>query len=62
MARVTIEDLDGGGAPIDARSMLALISSGILAGGRVRVTADGDDEGPVLAAIATLLEAGVCHP
>lgn len=62
VARVTFEDLAGGGSPIDARSMLALISLGIQAGDQVRVTADGPDEEPVLAAIAALLEAGVCHP
>jgi phosphocarrier protein HPr len=61
-AHVTLEDLAGGGAPIDARSMLALISSGIQSGDRVRVTVEGTDEEPVLAAIAALLETGVCHP
>lgn len=62
VARVTFEDLAGRGAPTDARSMLGLISSGIQAGGQVRITADGPDEGPVIDAIAMLLEAGVCHP
>ena len=61
-ARVTIENLAGGGSAIDARSMLALISAGIQAGDLVRVSADGPDEGPVLDTIATLLESGVCHP
>ena len=61
-ARVTIQDVAGGKAPIDARSMLGLISSGIQSGDVVRVEADGPDEVPVLAAIAGLLESGVCHP
>ena len=62
MARVTMEDLDGARSPVDARSLLALISSGIRSGGRIRVTADGTDEEAVLAALCDLLEAGVCHP
>lgn len=61
-ARVTIQDVAGGRAPIDARSMLGLISSGIQAGDVVRVEADGSDEDAVLSAIAGLLESGVCHP
>lgn len=61
-ARVTIQDVAGGKAPIDAHSMLGLISSGIESGDVVRVEVDGSDESAVLAAIATLLESGVCHP
>lgn len=61
-ARVTFEDLDGGSAAVDARSILALISSGIRFGGRVRITADGADEGVAIATVGDLLEAGVDHP
>ena len=62
LARVTIQSLASGRAPVDARSMLALVGSGIAAGDRVRVSVDGPDEASVLADIATLLESGVCHP
>lgn len=61
-ARVTLEDLDAGGAQVDARSMLGLVSAGIRTGDRVLVTADGADESAALAAVRTLLDAGVCHP
>jgi phosphotransferase system HPr (HPr) family protein len=61
-SRVTIEPVATNRPPIDARSMLALISSGIQAGDPVRVAADGPDEEVVLAKIAALLESGVCHP
>jgi phosphotransferase system HPr (HPr) family protein len=61
-AKVTLEDLDGGGAAIDAAGMLALISSGIRAGDRVRITAEGADADAVVASLGDLLEAGVCHP
>lgn len=59
---VTVESLEGGSPPVDARGMLALISSGIRAGERVRITADGPDEAEVLASLGDLLEAGVDHP
>ena len=61
-ARVRLERIEIGGSPIDARSMLALISAGIQAGEQVRVTADGPDEAAVVDTIGALLEAGVCHP
>ncbi|HEY7702930.1 MAG TPA: HPr family phosphocarrier protein [Candidatus Limnocylindrales bacterium] len=61
-ASVTLEDLDGSGASIDARGMLALISSGIRNGDRIRITADGADEVAVTAVLGDLFESGVCHP
>jgi phosphotransferase system HPr-like phosphotransfer protein len=42
--------------------MLALISSGIRTGDRIRVTADGADEVAALAAVGDLIQSGVCHP
>lgn len=62
LSRVTIQHLAAGQPPLDARSMLALVGSGIKAGDQVRVSADGPDEESVLATIASLLESGVCHP
>lgn len=61
-ASVSFENLDGSGSSVDARGMLALISSGIRSGDRIRITADGTDEAAAIAAIGDLLEAGVCHP
>lgn len=61
-ASVSLENLDGNGTSVDARGMLALISSGIRTGDRIRITADGADEVAVLAALGDLLESGVCHP
>jgi phosphotransferase system HPr-like phosphotransfer protein len=42
--------------------MLSLISSGIRAGDRVRVTAGGADEVEALAAVGNLIQSGVDHP
>jgi phosphotransferase system HPr (HPr) family protein len=61
-ASVSLEDLDGNGPSIDARGMLALISSGIRNGDRIRITADGPDEVAVTAVLGDLFEYGVCHP
>jgi phosphotransferase system HPr (HPr) family protein len=61
-SRITIQRLEDGGPPVDARSMIALVSSGIRLGERIRVAADGEDEAGALAALQTLIEGGVCHP
>lgn len=61
-ASVSLENLDGNAAPIDARGMLGLISSGIRSGDRVRITADGVDEEGAIKAVGDLLDSGVCHP
>jgi phosphocarrier protein FPr len=61
-ATVSLENLDGSGSPIDARGMLALISSGIRSGDRIRITADGTDEAIAIKTLGDLLESGVCHP
>lgn len=61
-ANVSLTNLDRGDATIDARGMLALISSGIRTGDRIRVSADGADEVAALSAVGDLIQSGVCHP
>ena len=61
-ATVSLTNLDGADATIDARAMLALISSGIRTGDRIRVSADGADEAAALAEVGDLIQSGVCHP
>ncbi len=60
-ARVTLQELHAR-APVDARSMISLVSAGIRSGDTVRIAADGADEADAAEAIKKLLEAGVCHP
>jgi len=60
-AAIAIEPLDGG-SPIDARSMLALVSSGVRLGDRLRASATGPDAEAAVAAIGGLITAGICHP
>ena len=61
-SKVTLQGLDSATAPISAVTMIGLVSAGIRAGERVRLTADGEDEAEALAALRALLEAGICHP
>ena len=61
-SRVTVQGMDGGGNPVDARSMIALVSAGIRPNEAVRVSAEGDDEAEAAAALQVLIEGGVCHP
>ena len=61
-ADVSLTNRDGTGSAVDARGMLGLISSGIRAGDRVRLEANGPDEAAALKVLGDLLEAGVCHP
>lgn len=58
---ITIEPI-GGGPPLDARSMISLVSSGIRLEDRLRVGAEGPDEAEALAAVSELISSGVCHP
>lgn len=51
-----------GGAPVDARSMLGLVSAGIRLGDRIRIGAEGPDAAAALTALSELIEGGVCHP
>lgn len=59
---ITIQGLDSGTAAISAASMIGLVSAGIRAGEKIRITADGPDEAAAADAIRALCEAGVCHP
>lgn len=61
-ARVTIRGQGGGGASVDGRSMISLVSAGIRHNEAIRVTAEGEDEAAALTALRDLIEGGVCHP
>jgi phosphocarrier protein FPr len=61
-SRITIAGMDGSGHPVDARSMIALVSAGIRLNETVQLRVDGDDEVEAVAAIRGLIERGVCHP
>jgi phosphotransferase system HPr (HPr) family protein len=61
-SRITIAGMGGSGHPVDARSMIALVSAGIRLNETVRLSVDGEDEVEAVAALRGLIEGGVCHP
>lgn len=61
-SRVTIAGASGSGSPVDARSMIALVSAGFRLGETVQLRADGEDEVEAVTALRGLIESGVCHP
>lgn len=58
-ARVTIENLDRGKGPVDAKSILLLLTAGVSRDQRIRLTADGPDEDAAIAALVALVESGL---
>lgn len=58
-SRITLENLDRGTAPVDAKSIIAVMSSGVATGHRVRVTAEGADEDTAIEALDAFIAAGL---
>ena len=58
-SRITLENLDRGSAPIDAKSIIAVMSSGVSKGQRIRVSADGADEDAAIEAIEAFIVSGM---
>ena len=52
-ARITLENLTRGTQPMNAKSILSLLSAGVKMDDHIRITAEGTDEA---AAVATLSE------
>jgi phosphotransferase system HPr (HPr) family protein len=58
-SRITLENVDRGTPPIDAKSIIAVMSSGVSTGHTIRVTADGEDEEAAAAALEALIVSGI---
>jgi len=58
-ARITVENLDRGKGPVDAKSILFLLTAGVSRDHRIRLTADGPDEDDAVDALVVLIEAGL---
>jgi len=58
-SRITVENLDRAGRPVDAKSILMLLTAGVQRGHRIRVIADGADEGEALARLGELVQGGL---
>lgn len=58
-SRVTVENLDRGSKPVDAKSILMILTAGVQRGHRIRVSADGADESDAIATIRALVDSGM---
>lgn len=61
-SRITVENISRGKGPIDAKSMLLLLTAGVARDHRIRLVADGPDEDVAIAALAGLIESGLGEP
>ena len=58
-SKITIENLTRGKGPVDAKSILLLLTAGVSQDHRIRLTADGQDEGAAIDALVGLVESGL---
>lgn len=58
-ARVTLENLDAGRGPVDAKSILFVLTAGVVQGQRIRISADGPDEDDAVRALSVAVAAGL---
>jgi len=59
VSRITLENLDRETAPIDAKSILAVMGSGVSKGHRIRLTADGADEDAAIETLEAFIASGM---
>jgi phosphotransferase system HPr (HPr) family protein len=55
-ASITVENLSSGSQPVNAKSILGLLSIGVKMNDRIRVTAEGTDEAEAVAALSELVD------
>lgn len=58
-ARTLVENLDRGKSPVDAKSILMLLTAGVSSGNRIRLVADGPDEDDAIDTLTRLIEDGL---
>jgi phosphocarrier protein HPr len=58
-ARITVENLDRGNGPVDAKSILLLLTAGVSHGHRIRIAADGADEDEAIETLVEMLREGL---
>jgi phosphotransferase system HPr (HPr) family protein len=61
-SRITVQNLDRGSKPVDAKSILFVLTIGVLKGHRIRVSAEGPDADAALDALAGLVRGGLGEP
>lgn len=58
-SRVTVENLDRGKGPVDAKSILLLLTAGVSHGHRIRLAADGEDEEAAIDTLVRMIDEGL---
>ena len=58
-SRVTVENLDRGSRAVDAKSILMLLTIGVVSGHRIRITADGPDADAAVETLRALVASGL---
>ena len=61
-SKITVENLDRTTRPVDAKSILMVLTTGVGRGQRVLLTADGPDEAEAIAALEWAIRAGLGEP
>lgn len=61
-SKVTVENLSNGKGPVDAKSILMLLTAGVSRDHRIRLTADGVDEADALDGLVSLIGSGLGEP
>ena len=62
VSRITVENLTRGKGPVDAKSMLMLLTAGVSKDHRIRLVADGPDEDAAIEALVGLVDSGLGEP
>ena len=57
-SKVFIKPVGGAGDPINAKSMVRLLSIGVAKGAEVEISAEGEDEKQAVAALVALVKSG----
>lgn len=61
-SNVTVENLDRGKGPVNAKSILLLLTAGVSRGQRIRLSADGPDEDEAIDTLVAMIEDGLGEP
>ena len=61
-SRVTLENLYRNGHPVDAKSILMVLTTGVAQGHRIRIAADGPDEEAAIVELESAVSSGLGEP
>jgi phosphotransferase system HPr (HPr) family protein len=62
VSKISVENVTRGKGPVDAKSMLLLLTAGVSVGHTIRLVADGPDEEAAITALTDLIAAGLGEP